>query len=188
MTEKEHKSEHKTIKIPVVRVYQIVIVALALALVGVIGLFGAGITGCAVANPKSIAEDSMQFMRTNLLDETLNLELISAEKSNGMYLISARATGSYMGQNVNEVVRYFVSSDGKMLFFENSAIDMSMEMPSQRLENKSLALLQLKGEVGKSVLAANLVAIAAAQPQMLFQPVVRNQLARPADQGEGQFP
>jgi chromosome partitioning protein len=40
-----------------------------------------------------------------------------------------------------------------------------MDMSSQRLKNKSLALLQLKGGVGKSVLAANLAAIAAAQAQ-----------------------
>ena len=112
-------------KISKLRLFQILTVVLAIAL---IGSFALKTTGCAVAsNVNTVGKNTIDFINNNLLPEGVTATYEKGAISHGMYNL----TVSINGREGN----LFVSSDGQLLFV--SPIDMSQNIPKQQESNQS---------------------------------------------------
>ena len=111
-------------KISKLRLFQLLTVVLAIAL---IGSFALKTTGCAVAsNVDTVGKNTVDFINSNLLPQGVTATYEKGTVSHGMYNL----TVSINGREGN----LFVSSDGQLLFV--SPIDMSQSIQKQPENNQ----------------------------------------------------
>jgi thioredoxin-related protein len=121
----EHKPEHKEAKKVKLNALHFVALALGLALIASLLVFGKScpisLTGFSSAN--AIGTKTVDFINTNLIPEGQGkVELVNATLENGVYKIATRYNGN--------IIFVYASPDGKLLF--TSPIDMSQTKPKEK--------------------------------------------------------
>ena len=116
------------IKISKLKLFQILTVVLAVAL---LASFGLKTAGCATAGDvNSVAKTTIDYINTNLLPQGVSADYVSGTSSHGIYNI----TISIKGKNMP----VYVSGDGKLLF--PAVIDMTKQRqaPQQPQQQKEV--------------------------------------------------